>query len=68
MVRTAAIKAVHPKDVSRTHLVGPANDYIAVGDGNDGWPCVPREGKPMVQIHSSDKRFKLFCKPPCTDF
>ncbi len=68
MIRTAAIKAIHPKDVSRTHLGGPANGYIVVGDGNDGWLPVPRERIPMVQIHSSDERFKLFCKPPCTDF
>ena len=59
-VHTAAIQAVHPKDVSRTHLGGSANDYIVVGDRNDGWLPVTREGKPMVQKHSSDERFKLY--------
>ena len=59
-VRTAAIQEVHPTDVSRTHLGGSANGYIFVGDGNDGWLTVLREVIPMVQIHSSDERFKLY--------
>lgn len=59
-VRTAAIEEVHPKDVSGAHSGGSANGYIGVGDGNDGWLPVPREGKPMVQIHSSENSFKLY--------
>lgn len=58
-VLTALIKEVHPSDVSRTHPPGPTNGYIFVRDGNDGWLSVPREVKPMVQIHSSNERFKL---------
>lgn len=59
-VHTAAIEAVHPKDVSRAHLGRSADSYIVVGDRNDGWLPVPREGKPDMQIHIIDERFELY--------
>lgn len=51
-VRTAAIKAVDSKDVSRTHLRGPADGHVVVGDGNDGRLPVSGEGKPAEQTHN----------------
>lgn len=55
-IRTAAIEAVHPKDVRGTHPGGSADGDIAVGDGKDGRHPVPREGEPVVQyIHRGDE-------------
>lgn len=69
-VRTALIKAIDPQDVSRTHLLGPANGDVVVRDGNDGWLPVPGESKPVVQTHSCNERltpqtilFKLLRRP-----
>lgn len=58
-VRTAAIKAVHAEDVRGAHLRGPADGDVGVGDGNDGRLPVPREGKPVEQIHSRDQSCEL---------
>ena len=58
-VHTAAIKTVHPQDVKTTHLLGHANGYIGVGDGNNGRLTVLGEGIPVVQTDSSEEEFKM---------
>lgn len=55
--RTAAIKDVHSADVDGTHLSGPANGHIVVGDGNDGWLPVPGECKPGTPAHWSEEKW-----------
>lgn len=45
-ILTALVEAIHPEDVILTHLGGSSNLYVWVGDGNNGWLSVPREGKP----------------------
>lgn len=48
-VLTASVETVHSQDVIETHLCGPANGDVGVGDGNDGWLVVPGEGKSVGQ-------------------
>ncbi len=59
-VHTAAIKQVHSTDVDGAHSSGPTNGNIFVWDGNDGWLPILGEGKPVIQMHKCDERFKLY--------
>lgn len=46
---TAVVEKVHAKNVIGTHFGGPAKPDVWIGNGNDCWLPVPREGKSIAQ-------------------